>query len=29
VTGKDGRKRVIQWDCNTGRDARLPGDGES
>jgi hypothetical protein len=28
VTGQDGKKRVIQWDCSSGRDPRLPGDGK-
>ncbi|KAH7083028.1 cellobiose dehydrogenase [Paraphoma chrysanthemicola] len=27
VTGKDGRKRVIQWDAGSGRNALLPDDG--
>ncbi|KAH7093264.1 cellobiose dehydrogenase [Paraphoma chrysanthemicola] len=27
VTGKDGRKRVIQWDAGSGRNAMLPDDG--
>jgi cellobiose dehydrogenase (acceptor) len=27
IMGADGRERVVQWDCNGGQDARLPGDG--
>jgi cellobiose dehydrogenase (acceptor) len=28
VTGKDGRKRVVQWDATSGCNALLPDDGE-
>jgi cellobiose dehydrogenase (acceptor) len=27
IMGADGRKRVVQWDCNSGQNKDLPGDG--